>query len=48
MRKVELDNFKSFLKENDALLYYKLWIDIERLKSVINEPERVEYVILID
>ena len=42
LRKVELEKFKEFLQENDALLFYKLWVEIERLKMMFTEKEKHE------
>lgn len=36
----EIENFKIFLKENDGFLYYKLWIDIEKLNTMMNANEK--------
>jgi hypothetical protein len=44
LRKVELDSFKSFLKENDAILFYTLWIEIEKLKTILDEKEKNKYI----
>ena len=40
----EIENFKAFLKENDGFLYYKLWIDIEKLNTMMNANEKNNYV----
>ena len=42
LRRVEIENFKSFLKENDAFLFYKLWIDIDKLNTTLNENDRIK------
>jgi hypothetical protein len=42
MRKIELDKFKNFLRENDAYFYYKLWIDIEKLSTIFDEKEKAK------
>ena len=41
----EIENFKIFLKENDGFLYYKLWIDIEKLNTMMNANEKNMYVL---
>ncbi|RNA26889.1 regulator of G- signaling 22 [Brachionus plicatilis] len=44
LRKQELENFKSYLRENDAFIYFKIWIDIEKLSTLINEKEKTGYI----
>lgn len=40
-RRTEIENFKLFLRENDAYLFYKLWLDIERLNVITNTTEKL-------
>ena len=40
LRKTELENFKNFLTENDAMLFFKLWVDIERLNTIFEDKEK--------
>ncbi|CAF0779308.1 unnamed protein product [Brachionus calyciflorus] len=44
LRKLEIENFKNYLKENDAFVLYKIWIDIEKLSSLIGESEKNNYL----
>ena len=40
LRKLEFENFKRFLNENDAIVFYKLWLEIERIKQIKDLNER--------
>lgn len=44
MRKTEIESFKNFLKDNDAFLFYKLWVDIDKIESFLDKVERQSYV----
>ena len=42
VRKSEIDQFKQFLKENDAFIFFQLWIEIERLHSILNKADQIK------
>jgi hypothetical protein len=36
----EIEEFKLFLKENNAFLFYKLWLDIEKIEFYLDQNEK--------
>jgi hypothetical protein len=41
-RKIEMENFKEFLRENDAIIFYDLWNDIEKLRTIFNQKDKLK------
>ena len=41
-RQSKFDDFKTFLKDNNAFLFYQLWLDIEKLNLTTDPLERIK------
>lgn len=44
LKKEFIDSFKEFLKNTNGYLFYKLWIDIEKLHSIVETQEKMRYI----
>jgi hypothetical protein len=40
VKKESIDSFKSFLKETDGDLFFRIWMEIETLAMLKNENEK--------
>lgn len=40
LRQEEIQEFKTFLKDNSAYLYYKMWVDIEKIQFYSEDSEK--------
>ena len=41
LRQTEIEEFKTFLKENSAYLYYQMWLDIEKIQFYSEHAEKI-------
>lgn len=40
LRLEEIEEFKTYLKDNSAYLYYRMWVDIEKIQFYSEDSEK--------